>query len=80
MRNRATAIRVAHRNWIVLAVAGDIGLGLAPMPPGLASNLASDESTVIRVLAMAGWPIFSGVLAGLFFTLVINGSRRPRAR
>jgi cytochrome c oxidase subunit 2 len=42
------------------------------MPPGLASNLASDESEVIRVLSMAGWPIFSGVLAGLFFTLIIN--------
>ncbi len=72
MRNRATAIRVLIGTWIVLAVAGDIGLGLAPMPPGLASNLASDESEVIRVLSMAGWPIFSGVLAGLFFTLIIN--------
>lgn len=72
MKNRATAIRVLIGTWVILAVGGDIGLGLAPMPPGLASNLASDESTVIRILSMAAWPIFSGVLAGLFFTLVIN--------
>ena len=79
MRNRATAIRVLIGTWIVLAVAGDIGLGLAPMPPGLASNLASDESTVIRVLSMAAWPIFSGVLAGLFFTLVVNKLAPPQS-
>ncbi len=77
MRNRATAIRVVIGTWLILAVGGDIGLALAPMPPGLASNLASDESTVIRVLAMAAWPIFSGVLAALFLTLVINKIAPP---
>lgn len=77
--NRATAIRVLMGTWIVLAVAGDIGLGLAPMPPGLASNLASDESTVIRILSMAAWPIFSAVLAGLFFTLIINKFAPPQS-
>ena len=78
MKNRATAIRVLVGTWVILAVGGDIGLGLAPMPPGLASNLASDESTVIRILSMAAWPIFSGVLAGLFFTLVINKLTPPQ--
>lgn len=77
MKNRATAIRVLIGTWVILAVGGDIGLGLAPIPPGLASNLASDESTVIRILSMAAWPIFSGVLAGLFFTLVINKITPP---
>jgi tyrosine-protein phosphatase SIW14 len=66
MRNRATAIRVVVGTWLILAVAGDIGLGFAPMPPGQASNLASDESFVTKLLAMIGWPIFSAVLAALF--------------
>ncbi|MFZ0179965.1 MAG: cytochrome c oxidase subunit II [Candidatus Dormiibacterota bacterium] len=47
-------------------------MALGPIPPGQASDLASDESTVIRVLAMVGWPIFFGVLMGLYFMLVLN--------
>jgi cytochrome c oxidase subunit 2 len=78
MRNRATAIRVLIGTWFVLAIGGDIGLALAPMPPGLASNLAADESTVIRILSMAAWPIFSGVVAAIFFTLVINKLAPPQ--
>jgi len=72
MRNRATAIRIFVAVWLVLAVAGDIGLALGPIPPGQASNLASDESTVIRILAMAGWPIFAAVLMTILFLLVVN--------
>jgi cytochrome c oxidase subunit 2 len=72
MRNRAAAIRALVGTWVILAVAGDIGLGLAPMPPGQASDLASDESFIIKLLALIAWPVFSAVLAGLFFTLVIN--------
>jgi cytochrome c oxidase subunit II len=78
MRNRATAIRVVIGTWLILAVAGDIGLGLAPMPPGQASDLASDESFVIKLLAMIGWPVFSAVLAALFFTLVVNRMAPPQ--
>jgi cytochrome c oxidase subunit II len=77
MRNRATAIRVVIGTWLVLSVAGDIGLGLAPMPPGEASNVASDESFVIKLLALIAWPVFSAVLAGLFFTLVVNHRTPP---
>ncbi len=72
MRNRATAFRLFAAIWLVLAVAGDIGLALGPIPPGQASNLASDESTVIRILAMAAWPIFLGVLLAILFSLVVN--------
>jgi cytochrome c oxidase subunit 2 len=78
MRNRATAIRVLVGTWLILAIAGDIGLGLAPMPPGQASDLASDESFIIKLLAMIAWPVFSAVLAGLFFTLVINRIAPPQ--
>src|SRR6202140_594123 len=60
MGNRATAIRVLIGTWLILAVAGDIGLVLAPMPPGQASNAASDESFVIELLAVIAWPVFSG--------------------
>ena len=69
----------AHRTWVILAVAGDIGLGLAPIPPGLASNLASDESAVIRILHGCLADLLR-VLAGLFFTLVFNKSDHPSAR
>jgi cytochrome c oxidase subunit II len=72
MGNRATAIRVVIGTWFILAVAGDIGLALAPMPPGQASNAASDESFVITLLAVIAWPVFSAVLAALYFTLVVN--------
>ena len=72
MGQRATAIRVLIGIWLVLAIAGDIGLALAPMPPGQASSAASDESFVITLLAVIAWPVFSAVLAGLYFTLVIN--------
>jgi cytochrome c oxidase subunit II len=77
MRNRTTAIRVLIGTWLILAVAGDIGLALAPMPPGQASNAASDESFVITLLAVIAWPVFSAVLAALFFTLVINHRTPP---
>jgi hypothetical protein len=77
MKNRATAIRVVIGTWLILAVAGDIGLGLAPMPPGEASNVASDESFIIKLLAIIAWPVFSAVLAGLYFTLVVNRSAQP---
>ncbi len=74
MRNRASAIRVVVGTWLILAIAGDIGLGFAPMPPGQASDAASDESGIIKLLAIIAWPVFSGVLAALFFTMVINRS------
>jgi cytochrome c oxidase subunit 2 len=78
MRNRAAAIRVVIGTWLILAIAGDIGLGLAPMPPGQASNVASDESFIIKLLAIIAWPVFSAVLAGLFFTLVVNRTAPPQ--
>src|SRR5579872_6590524 len=77
MRNRAAAIRMVIGTWVVLAIAGDIGLALAPIPPGEASNVASDETFIIRLLAMIAWPVFSAVLAGLFFTLVVNRTAPP---
>jgi cytochrome c oxidase subunit II len=79
MGNRATSIRVLIGTWLILAVAGDIGLGLAPMPPGEASNAASDESFVIKLLALIAWPVFSAVLAALYFTLVVNHRTPPQA-
>ena len=79
MGNRATAIRVVIGTWLILAVAGDIGLVLAPMPPGQASNAASDESFVIQLLAVIAWPVFSAVLAALYFTLVVNHRTPPQA-
>jgi cytochrome c oxidase subunit II len=79
MGNRATAIRVVIGTWLILAVAGDIGLGLAPMPPGQASNAASDESFVIKLLAVIAWPVFSAVLAALYYTLVVNHRTPPQA-
>lgn len=72
MRNRATAGRLGLVVWLIVSIVGDVGLALGPIPPGQASDLASDESTVIRVLAMVGWPIFFGVLMGLYFMLVLN--------
>ena len=77
MRNRATAIRVVIGTWLILAIAGDIGLGLAPMPPGQASDAAADESGIIRLLAMIAWPVFSAVLAAMYFTMVVNRSAPP---
>jgi len=77
MRNRATAVRVLVVTWLILAVAGDIGLALAPMPPGQASNAASDESFVITLLAVIAWPVFSAVLAALYLTLVVNRRTPP---
>src|SRR3984957_17580745 len=79
MKNRAVAIRVVVGTWLILAVAGDSGLGIAPMPPGQASDAASDESFIIKLLAMIAWPVFSAVLAGLYFTLVVNRSAPPQA-
>jgi cytochrome c oxidase subunit 2 len=77
MGNRVTAIRVLVGTWLILAVAGDIGLALAPMPPGQASNAASDESFVIKLLAVIAWPVFSAVLAALYLTLVVNRRTPP---
>ncbi|MGA8523536.1 MAG: hypothetical protein WB807_10820, partial [Candidatus Dormiibacterota bacterium] len=79
MRNRATATRIVLIAWIVAAVGGDVGLALGPIPPGQASDLASSESLVILVLAVIAWPVFSGVLAALFFTLVVNRLAPPTA-
>jgi cytochrome c oxidase subunit II len=70
--NRRTARTVLVAVWFVIAVAGDVGLALAPMPPGQASDLASSESFVIRLLSVTAWPVFSGVLAALVLTLFIN--------
>jgi cytochrome c oxidase subunit II len=78
MSNRTTAIRMVIGTWFILAVGGDIGLGLAPMPPGQASDLASDESFVIRLLAMVAWPVLSAVLAALYFTLFVNRKAPPQ--
>ena len=79
MRNRATAIRVVLIVWMVAAVAGDVALAFGPIPPGQASDLASSESLVILVLALIAWPVFSAVLAALFFTLVVNKMAPPTA-
>jgi cytochrome c oxidase subunit 2 len=79
VRNRATAIRVVVIVWFVLAVAGDVALALGPIPPGQASDLASSESLVILILAVIAWPVFSAVLAALFFTLVVNRLAPPTA-
>jgi cytochrome c oxidase subunit 2 len=77
MRNRTAAIRTVVVAWLVLVVAGDIGLAIAPMPPGDASDLASDESFIIKLLAMIAWPVFSAVLAALYITLFVNRSAPP---
>src|SRR5580692_6845060 len=79
MRNRATAIRIVIIVWLFAAIAGDIALALAPIPPGQASDLASSESFTILLLALIGWPIFSAVLAALFFVLVVNRLAPPTA-
>ena len=59
--------------WLVLAIAGDVALALAPFPPGQASDLASSESFTIQLLAEIGWPIFSGVLA----RALLHAGRQP---
>jgi cytochrome c oxidase subunit II len=79
MRNRATATRVVLIVWIVAAVGGDVALAFGPIPPGQASDLASSESLTILLLAEAAWPVFSAVLAALFFTLVVNKIAPPTA-
>jgi cytochrome c oxidase subunit 2 len=79
MRNRATAIRVVVIVWLVAAVAGDVALAFGPIPPGQASDLASSESLTILLLAEIAWPVFSAVLAALFFTLVVNKIAPPTA-
>jgi len=72
MRNRSTAIRIVVIAWIVAAVGGDVALAFGPIPPGQASDLASSESLTILLLAEIAWPVFSAVLAALFFTIVVN--------
>ena len=79
MRNRATAIRIVLIVWIVASVAGDVALAFGPIPPGQASDLASSESLTILLLAEIAWPVFAGVLAALFFTLVVNRLAPPTA-
>jgi cytochrome c oxidase subunit 2 len=79
MRNRTTAIRTVVIVWLLLAVAGDVGLALGPIPPGQASDVAQNESFTIQLLAVIAWPVFSAVLAGLFFTLVVNRIAPPTA-
>jgi cytochrome c oxidase subunit II len=79
MRNRATATRIVIIVWLVAAIAGDIGMALGPIPPGQASDLASNESFTILLLAEIGWPIFSAVLAALFYTMVVNRLAPPTA-
>jgi cytochrome c oxidase subunit II len=77
MRNRATAIRVVVIVWLVAAVGGDVALAFGPIPPGQASDLASSESFVILLLAEIAWPVFSAVLAAMFFTMVVNRMAPP---
>src|ERR1039457_3335282 len=79
MRNRATAIRIVVIVWIVAALGGDVALAFGPIPPGQASDLASSESLTILLLAEIAWPVFSAVLAALFFTLVVNRMAPPTA-
>lgn len=79
MRNRATAIRVVVIVWIIAAVGGDVAMAFGPIPPGQASDLASSESLTILLLAELAWPVFSAVLAALFFTLVVNRMAPPTA-
>jgi cytochrome c oxidase subunit 2 len=79
MRNRSTAIRVVVIVWVIAAVGGDVALAFGPIPPGQASDLASSESLTILLLAEIAWPVFSGVLAALFFTLVVNRLAPPTA-
>jgi cytochrome c oxidase subunit 2 len=79
MRNRATAIRIVLIVWIVASIAGDVALAFGPIPPGQASDLASSESLTILLLAEIAWPVFAGVLAALFFTLVVNRLAPPTA-
>ena len=79
MRNRATAIRTVVIVWLVAAVAGDVALAFGPIPPGQASDLASSESFVILLLAEIAWPVFSAVLAAMFFTMVVNRMAPPTA-
>jgi len=79
MRNRATAIRVVIVVWLIAAVGGDVALAFGPIPPGQASDLASSESLTILLLAEMAWPVFSAVLAALFFTLVVNKIAPPTA-
>jgi cytochrome c oxidase subunit 2 len=72
MRNRSTATRVVLIAWVIAAVGGDVALAFGPIPPGQASDLASSESLTILLLAEIAWPVFSAVLAALFFTIVVN--------
>jgi cytochrome c oxidase subunit II len=80
VRNRATATRIVVIVWLVAAVAGDVAMAFGPIPPGQASDLASSESFVILLLAEIAWPVFSAVLAALFFTLVVNRTAPPTAQ
>jgi cytochrome c oxidase subunit 2 len=69
---RRRAISVVVLFWAVVSVAGDIGLLFAPMPPGTASDQATSQSLIIRILAIIGWPVMAGVLATLMVVLFVN--------
>jgi len=69
---RRRLIRIFVGVWLILSVAGDIGLALAPTPPFESSDLASSQSTVIKILSVIAWPVFAAVLATLAFTLFGN--------
>jgi cytochrome c oxidase subunit II len=69
---RRNAIRILAASWLIAAVVGDILLALAPIPPGKASDQASNQTHIILLLSLIGWPVFAGVIASLIFTLGIN--------
>jgi cytochrome c oxidase subunit II len=69
---RRRYIRIYALVWFVAAVAGDIGLALGPTPPFQASDQASSQASVIKILAVVAWPVFSAVLATIAFTLFAN--------
>lgn len=74
---RRTALTTVVAVWVVVAAVGDVVLALVAMPPGQASEVASSESGIIRLLSLLAWPIFTGVLAGLAVTLFVNRFAPP---
>jgi heme/copper-type cytochrome/quinol oxidase subunit 2 len=72
-------MRVVVIVWLIAAIGGDVALAFGPIPPGQASDLASSESLTILLLAEIAWPVFSAVLAAMFFTMVVNKMAPPTA-
>jgi cytochrome c oxidase subunit 2 len=70
-------MRVVVIVWLIAAIGGDVALAFGPIPPGQASDLASSESLTILLLAEIAWPVFSAVLAAMFFTMVVNKMAPP---